>query len=552
MPAKKIDRDSRSYYSADIAPYRQLLTKEDEIQLSNTMKEGLEQAAAARAKLEELNWAFPATDEEAAPLLREIAAGERKWKRARDTFIMHNVRMVNKLSWKYQSRGLDLEDIVSHGNMGLMTAVDKFDPTRGFRFSTYAWAWIRQSIGRGIHDEGLTVRIPVHTREKMTKLYRVEAQLRAQGIEPTDEAVAREGVKLNWHQEPDDEDLEELAEIAAEGEEAANSDEEKAATPADSQKAKRVRKAPKQTPFEKVLGLVRKLRSASIFLHTESFERPLSEDDDDGSVGDMIAGPESWRPDVIVERKLSDEAVREMLDDFVESERLTEREARILRLRFGIGTGDGLTLEEVGQQYEVTRERIRQLEAKALRMLSKGEGKRRAQAIDGRGPVVALQPLLLTDAAKGTEGDTEPPVRTTVVTVSGKLSRKPQPASPAAAAKPETAAQPTRTEKRAEREFKIPDNPCAGIPAEVLAQRLFDRLTSKGLKSQPVEELAAAMGDPDWMTERELFVLCLSWGLCGEGSRTGNEIAKILGVTPSTIGQLRTKAHDKLWRYAQR
>ena len=275
-----------------------LLTPEREVELAQAMGAG----AAAQEQLEELEKSGePIPEETSKELKKAIKGGER----AKQQLAEANLRLVVSIAKRYVGRGMLFLDLIQEGNLGLIKAVEKFDYTKGYKFSTYATWWIRQAITRAIADQARTIRIPVHMVETINKVIRVNRQLLQElGHDPSPEETAAE---MNM-------------------------------------------------PVEKVREILK------IAQEPVSLETPIGEEED-SHLGDFIEDDTASEPSEAASFTL----LKEQLVDVLST--LTPREEKVLRLRFGIEDGRTRTLEEVGKEFNVTRERIRQIEAKALRKL---------------------------------------------------------------------------------------------------------------------------------------------------------------------------------------
>jgi len=264
-----------------------------------------EEIERRQKKLEQLEGAYHLTINDIKEVNREVSIGEAKARRAKKEMVEANLRLVISIAKKYTNRGLQFLDLIQEGNIGLMKAVDKFEYRRGYKFSTYATWWIRQAITRSIADQARTIRIPVHMIETINKLNRISRQMLQE--------MGREPTP------------EELA----------------------------VRMEMPEDKVRKVLKIAKE---------PISMETPIG-DDEDSHLGDFIEDTSVASP--------VDQATMESLRETTHAvlAQLTPREAKVLRMRFGIDMNTDHTLEEVGKQFDVTRERIRQIEAKALRKL---------------------------------------------------------------------------------------------------------------------------------------------------------------------------------------
>ena len=278
---------------------------ETEEPYANNLKEFKDEVIRHQKRLKNIEKASHLTIHEIKEINRRMSIGEAKARRAKKEMIEANLRLVISIAKKYTNRGLQFLDLIQEGNIGLMKAVDKFEYRRGYKFSTYATWWIRQAITRSIADQARTIRIPVHMIETINKLNRISRQMLQE-----------------LGREPQPEELAERMEL----------------------------------PEDKVRKVL-KISKEPISMAT-----PIG-DDEDSNLGDFIEDTNVLLPaDTATNAGLS-ESTREILSS------LTPREAKVLRMRFGIDMNTDHTLEEVGKQFDVTRERIRQIEAKALRKL---------------------------------------------------------------------------------------------------------------------------------------------------------------------------------------
>ena len=271
-------------------------------EITDTSFEGISVDDPVRMYLREIGKIPLLTFDEELELAKRILEGDEE---AKQKLAESNLRLVVSIAKKYVGRGMLFLDLIQEGNMGLIKAVEKFDYTKGFKFSTYATWWIRQAITRAIADQARTIRIPVHMVETINKLIRTSRNLLQQmGREPTPEEIAKE----------------------------------------------------MEIPVEKVVE-IQKIAQDPV-----SLETPIGEEED-SHLGDFIQDEDSPAPHDAASYTLLKEQLEEVMNT------LTPREAKVLKLRFGLEDGKSRTLEEVGKEFNVTRERIRQIEAKALRKL---------------------------------------------------------------------------------------------------------------------------------------------------------------------------------------
>lgn len=289
----------------DIPDEELLLSDEDEVDMENldlSIPDGISIEDPVRMYLKEIGKVPLLSAEEEIELAKRMENGDQE---AKKRLAEANLRLVVSIAKRYLGRGMQFLDLIQEGNLGLIKAVEKFDYTKGFKFSTYATWWIRQAITRAIADQARTIRIPVHMVETINKVKKVSSQL----------------LHTNGHEPSADEIAEEL-----------------------------------DMPVDKVREIMR------VAQEPVSLETPIGEEED-SHLGDFIPDDDAPAPADAASHTLLREQLSEVLDT------LTPREEKVLRLRFGLEDGRSRTLEEVGKEFNVTRERIRQIEAKALRKL---------------------------------------------------------------------------------------------------------------------------------------------------------------------------------------
>ncbi|OYX41003.1 RNA polymerase sigma factor RpoD [Candidatus Saccharibacteria bacterium 32-49-12] len=305
--AKRPLNDERDFDEPDIAE----VEDEEEADIEADFSDGkyLDDVSddSVRLYLREIGKIPLLTAEEELALAQKVVAGDKK---AKDKMAEANMRLVVSIAKRYSGRGLDFLDLIQEGNTGLLRAVEKFDPDKGFKFSTYATWWIRQAITRAIADQARTIRIPVHMVETINKLLRTQRRMTQElNREPTIEELS--------------------AELELEPEK-----------------------------IEYIMKIKQDISSLDAGVGRDG-------DEEDSVLGDFIEDEETVSPEDSATNQLLKEQVQEVLSS------LSDREQKIVRMRFGLDSGKSHTLEEVGQEFAVTRERIRQIEAKALAKLRK-------------------------------------------------------------------------------------------------------------------------------------------------------------------------------------
>jgi len=316
-----LDRLYKELYLAEIDVFESVLIGDEEVAVNSDLEKELEEVTRmdnktvndpVRMYLREIGKISLLKREEEISLAQRVDRGDVL---AKSMLTQSNLRLVVSIAKKYMGRGMNFLDLIQEGNKGLIRAVEKYDWTKGYKFSTYATWWIRQAITRAIADQARTIRVPVHMVETINKLIRTQRKLMQElGREPTDEEVGDE------------------LEISA----------------------NRVRE---------ILKISQK---------TTSLETPIG-DEEDSLLGDFIPDDRQASPYEVTSQQMMYEALQVSLDT------LTERESKVLKMRFGLAGSKPLTLEDVGRHFGVTRERIRQIESKAIRKLRHPSRKRKLQ-----------------------------------------------------------------------------------------------------------------------------------------------------------------------------
>lgn len=309
--SKILDDSEEEVLEPDLADLDEEDTPEEEIDGTQYLDDISDDSV--RLHLREIGKIPLLNAEEELELAHKVVAGD---KRAKDKMAEANMRLVVSIAKRYSGRGLDFLDLIQEGHTGLLRAVEKFDPDKGFKFSTYATWWIRQAITRAIADQARTIRIPVHMVETINKLLRTQRRMTQElNREPTIDELAKE-----LEMEPE--------------------------------------------KVEYVIKIKQDISSLDAGIGRDG-------DDEDSVLGDFIEDEDTISPEESASTQLLKEQVQEVLST------LSEREQKIIRMRFGLENGKSHTLEEVGQEFAVTRERIRQIEAKALAKLRKHKDARK-------------------------------------------------------------------------------------------------------------------------------------------------------------------------------